>query len=87
MAPHALPDIYDSTGYTPSIDNLKEILPYISFHTSVEASFPKTPVLTSNDAFISLTAGETKARHFWHLSPHEIEEIEASVKSFQCKLP
>ena len=87
MAPHALPDTYDSTGYTPSIDNYAEILPYIGVHSSVKASTPKTGVLTSNDASITLTAGGSKSQHFWHLSPHEIEDIDASVEFFQCELP
>ncbi len=87
MAPHALPDTYDSTGYTPSIDNYAEILPYIRAHSSVKVSSPQTPVLTSNGASIRLTAGESKFQHYWHLSPHEIEDIEASVRFFQSKLP
>ena len=87
MAPHALSDTYDSTGYTPSIDNYEEILPYIRAYSNVKASSPKTPVLTSNDASISLTAGESKSQHSWQLSPYEIEDIEASVRGFQCKLP
>ena len=87
MAPVAPIDTIDSTGYTPSIDNYAEILPYIRVHSNVKASSPKTPVLTSSDASISLTAGESKSHHFWHLSPYEIEDIEASVRFFQCKLP
>ena len=87
MAPHALPDTYDSTGYTPSIDNYAEILPYIRAYSNVKALSPRTPVPTSNDASISLAAGESKSQHSWQLSPYEIEDIEASVRSFQCKLP
>ena len=87
MAPHALQDTYDSTGYTPSIDNYAEILPYLRVHGSVQASLPTTPVLSSNDVSIRFTAGESKSEHFWHLSPHEIQDIEASMKFFQCKLP
>ena len=87
MAPHALQGTYDSTGYTPSIDNYAKFLPYIRVLGSVQASPPNTPVLTSNDVSIRLTAGESKSEHFWHLSPHEIQDIEASMNFFQCKLP
>ena len=87
MAPHALPDTYDSTGYTPSIDNYAEILPYIRADSSVKALSPKAPVLASNNASISLTAGESKYQHYWQLSPCEIEDIEASMRVFQCKPP
>ena len=86
MAPVAHIDTFDSTGYTPSIDNYAEILPYISVHSNVKALSPNTPVLTSSNASIGLTAGESKSHHFWHLSPHEIEDIEASMKFFKCKL-
>ena len=87
MAPIALPDTYDSTGYTPSIDNYAEILRYIPVHSNVKASSPKTPALAPNDASISFTAEEGKSQHFWRLSQDEIEDIDASVNYFQCKLP
>lgn len=87
MTPVALIDTFDSTGYTPSRDNYAEILPYISVHSNVKASSPKTPVLTSSDVSTSLTAGESKSKHFWHLSPCEIEDFEASMGFFKCKLP
>ena len=86
MAPIALPDTYDSTGYTPSVDNYAEILRYIPVHSNVKASSPKIPALASNDASISLTAKEGKSQHFWRLSQDETEDIEASVDHFQCKL-
>ena len=87
MAPIALADTYDSTGYTPSIDNYAEILRYVPVHSNVKASCPQTPALASNDASISLTVEEGKFQHFWRLSQDEIEDIEASVDYFQCKLP
>ena len=87
MAPVALIDTFDSTGYTPSIENYAEILPHIPVHSNLKASSPRTPILTSSSASISLAAGESKSQHFWHLSPYEIEDIEASVESFKCKLP
>ena len=87
MAPVPLIDTIDSTGYTPSIDNYAEILPYVRVHSNVKASSPKPPDLTSSDASISLTAGESRSQHFWHLSPYEIKDIEASVRFFQCKPP
>ena len=86
MSPVALMDTFDSTGYTPSRDNYAEILPYISVDSNLEASSPKSPVLTSSDISTSLTAGESKSKHFWHLSPYEIENFEASMRFFQCKL-
>ena len=83
----ALIDTIDSTGYNPSIDNYAEILPYIRVHSNVRASSPSTLVSTSSDASINLRAGESQSQHVWRLSPYEIEDIEASMKFFQCKLP
>ena len=86
MAPVALINTFDSTGYTPSRENYAEILTYLSVHSNVKASSPKTPVLTSSDVSDSPTAGDSKSKHFWHLSPYEIENLEASMEIFKCEL-
>ena len=86
MAPHALQDPHDSTGYTPSLVNYAKLLPHIRVHSKLKVSAPVRAVLTSNNAFDKLTAEESKSPYFRHLSLEEIRDVEANVKRFQCKL-
>ena len=86
MAPHALQDPHDSTGYTPSLVNYAKLLPHVRVHSKLKVSAPIRAVLASNDAFDELTAEESKSPYFRHLSLAEIRDVEASVNHFQCKL-
>lgn len=85
MAPHALQDPHDSTGYTPSLVNYAKLLPHVRVHSKLKVSAPIRAVITSNDALNELTVEERKSPYFRHLSLEEIRNVEASVKQFQCK--
>jgi hypothetical protein len=86
MAPHALQDSHDSTGYTPSIVNCAKLLPYVQIHSNPKSSASIRTVLTSNAAFDESTYEKNTSPYFWHLSREEIRNVEASVNHFQCKL-
>lgn len=86
MAPHALQDPHDSTGYTPAIVNYAKLLPYVQVHSNIRSSASIRTVLTSNAASDESTSRKNTSPYFWHLSREEISNVEAGVNHFQCKL-
>ncbi|KAL2038864.1 hypothetical protein N7G274_008386 [Stereocaulon virgatum] len=86
MAPHALQDPHDSTGYTPLIVSRAKLLPYIQIRSKPKSSASIRTVLTSNAASDESASKKTTSPYFWHLSREELRHVEASVNHFQCKL-
>ena len=88
MSLHAIFDIDDTTGYTPSIYNLGEIFkPAKRLIQSTTFGLP-APCLNSDDlpTHNSIrTSDASQAPHVLHLFPKEISEIEKSVRYFQGK--
>ena len=87
MAPRALLDLDDSTGYSPSFVNYASILSHFQVRSNSRISNSKVAALASNDAFGYLTAARGRSQNHWQLSSQEIGDIDASVKHFRCKLP
>ena len=72
MAPHALTDLQDTSGYYPSAS------PY---HQSLKTEFTE-PALGTKTPFSNLGFGSESPKCVWNLSSDEISEIEKNVRYF-----
>ena len=86
MAPHALIDLHDATGYTPSDYHMETLLVPAKRNSKSKAQPPVVSTLSSDLHFDISVDGKSctpQARYFWRLSSEEISEIESSVRHFQ----
>lgn len=83
MAPHALTDPHDTSGYYPATAN-KIWSPSLADQKSVKALPPhkNKPTLSAKIPFGNLGFGRESPRNVWHLSSDEISEIEKNVRHF-----
>lgn len=86
MAPHALTDYHDTSGYSPATVHFDSLLLDSKSHARVEIITPETEATILNSASNSSKTGNLQSPYFWHLSSNEIREIESSVEYFQCTL-
>lgn len=84
MAPHALTDHHDTSGYSPATDPLEDWLPNKKTITRLKSLAPKTGTAILNSARDSLGREGAKSPYFWHLGSNEISEIKNCVEQFQC---
>lgn len=86
MAPHALTDLHDVSGYFPSTAHKAWSQP---------PAYPKNPkapliepVLNAKIALGNLGFGSESPKNVWNLSSDEISEIEKNVRYFlsMCKI-
>ena len=86
MAPHALTDHHDSSGYTPSIVNHAKLLPYIQVQSSLQDSTPEPPAPAMRTRLDDPINEEDQCPYAWRLSEEDVKNIEANMRWFQCKL-
>ena len=80
MAPHALTDPNDVSGYYPSTANKASSKTAIH-HNNLKTPFPK-PALSTKIPFANLGFGNELPKNVWSLSSDEIDEIEKNVRYF-----
>ena len=80
MAPHALTDLNDPSGYYPSTAH-KAWSQSLSHQRSFETT-PIEPVPISKIPFDNLGFGRKSPKNIWNLSSDEIAEIEKNVRNF-----
>ena len=80
MAPHALTDLNDPSGYYPSTVH-KVWSQSLGHHRSIRTT-PVEPVPISNIPFGNLGFGKKSPKNIWNLSSDEIAEIEKNVRNF-----
>lgn len=81
MAPHALIDSHDSSGYYPSIKSIAW-LKSAAAHQCLRPSITDAANLEKDVSLKRLQTLTRQAPYVWHLSPEEIENVEESVRSF-----
>ena len=80
MAPHALTDLNDPSGYYPSTAN-KVFSWTLPFKKDLKPPITK-PALSAKIPSGGLGFGSQSARNVWNLSSDEIDEIEKNVRYF-----
>lgn len=80
MAPHALNDPHDTSGYYPSIAH-RSGHQTPAYPKSLEATLTE-PVLNAKIPFGNLGFGSDSPKNVWNLSADEISEVEKSVRHF-----
>ncbi len=88
MAPHALTDLHDASGYTPSECHIDRYLTPARLGGKSKTYRTGASALSSRNLPKAPTIGKSRApqaAYFWRLSLEEIGEIENSVKYFQRK--
>ena len=80
MAPHALTDLSDPSGYYPSIAH--KVWSQNVGRTRSIKSTPIEPVPISRIPFANLGFGTSSPKNTWNLSSDEIAEIEKNVRHF-----
>ena len=80
MAPHALTDLCDTSGYYPSTEN-ETWSQTLNYHKSPKATLNK-PALSAKTPFGDLGFGSESPKNVWNLSSDEIDEIEKNVRYF-----
>lgn len=80
MAPHALPDLLDVSGYYPSPVH-QALSPTSTNHKSLKPSLPG-PVPHAKTLLGVRGFGNESPRNVWTLSSDEISEVEKNVRSF-----
>ena len=86
MAPHALTDLNDTSGYYPSTVN--KIWPQTpAYHKNLKAPPTKPASLRAKIPFGNLAFGSEPPKNTWNLTSDEISEIEEIVRYFlsMCK--
>ena len=81
MAPHALIDLHDPSGYYPSTDSN----PFVQSITARKCS--QAPVahdahLGKNTSVKRVLKLDRQGPHVWHLSSDEAEDVENSMRHF-----
>ena len=88
MAPHALFDLHDASGYTPSEYNFSGLVARIRLYSKSKAYPGEASALSSKKVPKASLIGSPltpQAQYFWHLSAEDTCEIEDSVIRFQRK--
>lgn len=80
MAPHALTDPNDISGYYPSTANKASSKTTI-YPNNSKTPFPK-PALSTKIPLANLGFGNELPKNVWSLSSDEIDEIEKNVRYF-----
>ena len=80
MAPHALTDLNDVSGYYPSTAN-KASFKTETDHKNSKTPLPK-PALSTKIPFANPGFGNELPKNVWRLSADEIDEIEKNVRYF-----
>lgn len=78
MAPHALTDLNDTSGYYPSPAHKS----WSQTPTHRKSIPPTEPVLHAKTPFGNLGFGSESPKNVWTLSSDEISEVEKNVRSF-----
>ena len=81
MAPHALTDLNDTSGYYPlTANSIWSETP--AYHKSLKTPPTDKPALSAKIPFGNLGFGNDVPRNVWILSSDEISEIEKNVRHF-----
>ena len=82
MAPHALIDLHDTSGYYPLTTH--QVLPPSSAHCKSLKTSLVEPILHAKDLapLGNLGFGSESPKNVWTLSADEISEVEKNVRSF-----
>ena len=86
MAPHALIDLHDVSGYNPSQRFLEELMVPPSSYRKSKPYLTGVSALSSKASPKATVIGTSEAPNessFWRLSLEEISEIEDSIRYFQ----
>lgn len=81
MAPHALIDLHDSSGYYPSTDSNPFVLS-ITERKCSQASVTHDADLPRDTSVKRVLKFNRQGPHVWHLSPDEAEDVEHSMRHF-----
>ena len=88
MAPHALFDLHDTSGYTPSQYNINGLVARTKIYSKSKACLGGTLTLSSEKIPSACVIGNPltpRSQYFWRLSAEDVCEIEDSVEYFQRK--
>lgn len=88
MAPHALTDVHDVSGYTPSERHIDKLLMPAKLSGKSKTYLTGGSALSSKNLPKATTIGKSRApqpAYFWRLSFEEVGEIEDAVGWFQRK--
>lgn len=80
MAPHALTDLSDTSGYYPSTPNKAWSQP-LAYQNSLKTP-PNKPALSAKTPFGNLGFGSESPKNVWNLSSDEVDTIEKNVRDF-----
>ena len=80
MAPHALTDLSDTSGYYPSTPN-KAWSQTLAYHKSLKLP-PSKPALSAKTPFGNFGFGSESPKNVWSLSSDEVDAIEKNVRDF-----
>lgn len=80
MAPHALTDLHDISGYYPS--TIHQALSFASTHHKSLKTSLTAPILHAKTPVANLGFGSELPKNVWTLSSDEISEVEKNVRSF-----
>ena len=80
MAPHALTDLNDTSGYYPSTVN--KIWPQTPACQKIWRAPLTKPAQKAKIPFGNLAFGSEPPKHTWNLTSDEISEIEKNVRYF-----
>lgn len=80
MAPHALTDLHDTSGYYPSTAH-KGCFQTLAHCKSLKTTLLE-PVLNAEAPLGNLGFGSESEKNVWNLSSDEISEVEKNVRHF-----
>ena len=80
MAPHALTDLHDISGYYPSPIH-QALSPTSTHHKSLKPSLPE-PGPHAKTLLAIRGFGSESPKNVWTLSSNEISEVEKNVRTF-----
>ena len=81
MAPHALIDLHDSSGYYPSPDS-SPFVQSIAARKCSQSSVTEDADLGRDTSVKRVLQFDRQGPHVWHLSPDEAEDVERSMRHF-----
>lgn len=84
MAPHALTDHHDTSGYSPATVPFEKWLQDSKSSVRSKTLTPNMGSVILNSASDSSKTGDPLSQYVWRLSLHEIKDIESSIEDFQC---